>query len=83
MKQFCCPLAVPEMADSSKREIYRLLTGGEKTVGQLTGALKLRQPTVSYHLKKMREKGLVKAKKSGREVFYRINKVCPEGRICL
>ena len=82
MKQFCCPLAVPGMADSSKRKIYQLLAAGEKTVSQLTRALKLRQPTVSYHLKKMREKGLVRARKKGREVFYRINKVCPEGRVC-
>jgi DNA-binding transcriptional ArsR family regulator len=82
MKKFCCPLAIPEMADASKRKIYRLLTGGEKTVGQLTKRLGLRQPTVSYHLKMMKKKGLILSHKNGREVFYHLNKVCPEGKIC-
>jgi len=82
MKNFCCPLAVPEMAEASKRKIYRLLTAGEKTVGQLTQRLGLKQPTVSYHLKMMEEKGLVSSRKKGREVIYRIDKVCPEGRVC-
>ena len=80
----CCPFAVPQMAEPSRRKIYEYLSSkGEKTVGEITKKLKLKQPTVSYHLKKMRAGGLVRARKKGREVFYRINKVCPEGRICL
>jgi len=83
MNQFCCPFAVPEMNDPSKRQIYQILTQeGKKTVSQLTKRLKLRQPTVSYHLKKMKKVGLVISKKEGREVFYRINKICPEGGVC-
>ena len=79
----CCPFAVPQMADPSKRKIYEILTmEGEKTVGEITKRLKLKQPTVSYHLKMMEKEGLLKAKKKGREVYYQIKMTCPEGGAC-
>lgn len=79
----CCPLAIPQMADPSKRKIYEILAkDGEKTVGQLTKKLKLRQPTVSYHLKKMEKEDLLASVKKGRQVFYRVKMVCPEGGVC-
>lgn len=79
----CCPFAVPQMADPSKRKIYEFLSlEGEKTVGEITKKLKLKQPTVSYHLKMMEKEGLLKAKKKGREVFYQIKLTCPEGGAC-
>lgn len=79
----CCPFAIPQMADPSKRKIYEILTlEGGKTVGQITKRLKLTQPTVSYHLKVMKKKGLLTSEKNGREVYYRVKMVCPEGGIC-
>jgi len=85
MKNFLppCPFALPPMAQSSRRKIYQyLFFEGEKTVGEITKKLKLRQPTVSYHLKKMKKEGLVSCRKKSREVYYRIKFVCPEGGIC-
>lgn len=79
----CCPFAVPQMADPSRREIYAFLfSGGEKTVGQITKKLKLRQPTVSYHLKMMAKEGLLSSKKKGREVHFKVKMVCPDGGGC-
>lgn len=79
----CCPLAVSQMAKPSKRKIYEILaTEGEKTVGEITKKLKLKQPTVSYHLKMMEKEGLLGFRKKGRKVFYRIKMVCPEEGIC-
>lgn len=40
------------------------------TVGHLTQALSLRQPTVSHHLKVLAEAGIVEREKRGREVWY-------------
>jgi len=78
-----CPFAVPQMADASKRKIYEyLFSEGEKTVAEITKKLKLRQPTVSYHLGIMKEEGLLKSKKKGREVYYDIKMTCPEGGAC-
>ena len=71
------------MADPSRRKIFEFLyLKGDKTVGEITKKLKLKQPTVSYHLKMMEKEGLLKAKKKGREVFYQIKLTCPEGGAC-
>jgi len=81
--QPCCPFAVPQMAEPSKRKIYEILAlEGEKTVGQITKKLKLCQPTVSYHLKMMKKEGLLASRKKGRQVYYQVKMVCPEGGIC-
>ena len=85
MKHFLppCPFAIPPMAQPSRRKIYQyLFSEGEKTVGEITKKLKLRQPTVSYHLKMMKKEGLVNCRREGRKVYYKIALVCPEGGIC-
>lgn len=80
---FCCPLAMPQMSDPSKRKIYEFLSmTGEKTVSELTLMLGLRQPTVSYHLKQMEKKGLLESRKQGRKVYYSVKMQCPEGGSC-
>lgn len=80
---FCCPLAVPQMAGPSKRKIYEYLTTeGEKTVAEITRMMKLRQPTVSYHLRLMKKEGLLASRRAGREVFYSVRMKCPEGGEC-
>ncbi len=38
--------------------------------------LGLTQPTVSYHLKEMKDAGLLKSEKSGKNVIYFINTKC-------
>lgn len=82
-KIFCCPFAIPRMADPSKRKIFEYLYfEGEKTVGEITKKLKLRQPTISYHLKMMEKEGLLESEKKGREVFYKIKMICQEGGVC-
>lgn len=86
MKQdysFCCPLAMPQMNDPSKRKIYEYLSMmGEKTVSELTVMMRLKQPTVSYHLKRMEKEGLLGSRKQGRKVFYFVKMSCPEGGEC-
>jgi ArsR family transcriptional regulator len=85
MKNFLppCPFALPPMSDPSRRKIYQyLFSEGEKTVGEIVKKLKLRQPTISYHLKMMKKEGLVNCRKEGRQVYYRVKLVCPEGGIC-
>lgn len=79
----CCPFAIPQMADPSRRKIYEYLTThGEKTVNEITQYMRLRQPTVSYHLKEMKKEGILTSRRQGREVFYTVKLVCPEGGTC-
>ena len=61
----------------SRMKIYRFLRDkGENTVGAVVEIAKLTQPTVSYHLKAMRDSGLLKSRKSGKEVYYCVNPDC-------
>lgn len=74
---------MPQMSDPSKRRLYEVLSMmGEKTVGELTLIMKLRQPTVSYHLKQMEKEGILSSRKEGRYVYYSVKALCPEGGGC-
>lgn len=80
---FCCPLAMPQMNDPSKRKLYEVLSmSGEKTVSELTGMMKLKQPTVTHHLREMEKEGLLGSRKEGRKVYYFVKMSCPEGGGC-
>ena len=66
----------PELAalgDATRGAIARLLLEADDhalTVGRLTEALALRQPTVSHHLRVLHEAGIVEREPRGREVWY-------------
>src|SRR5436190_4478205 len=62
------------LADPSRVAIVNRLAGAEAVcVCDFIGALDLSQPTVSHHLKVLREAGLVEvARKRGTWVYYRL-----------
>lgn len=64
--------AYAALAEPSRRQILDLLRGGERSVGDLVGRLKLSQPGVSKHLKVLREAGLVEVRPHGRERWYHL-----------
>lgn len=74
----CCDLDdfVKAMADETRQRILNLLQPGEMSVGELTKALGLTQPTTSHHLAIMRRARLVFARREGKQVFYRLSPVC-------
>lgn len=49
------------------------LADGERSVGELTEALGLRQASVSQQLARLRAEGLVATRKDGQSVFYRLD----------
>ncbi len=59
-----------ELAEASRRAILGELRSGPKSVGEIVEATQLRQPNVSNHLARLRTKGIVKASKEGRQVYY-------------
>jgi hypothetical protein len=61
------------LADESRMKILRLLNQGEKTVGDLAERVQLGEPTVSHHLTRLREVGLVNLRMAGNQRFYRLN----------
>ena len=60
------------VADDSRRRILDLLVEEERAVGDLADRLALSQPTVSKHLKVLREAGLVEARIAAQRRIYRV-----------
>ncbi len=74
-----CANCFKSLGVPARIRIYAFLKDhGETTVSALVYLTDLTQPTVSYHLKEMRQLGLLLARKRGKEVLYRINENCPE-----
>lgn len=58
------------LADSNRIAILYELADGPKSVGSIVEALGASQPTVSRHLKTLRERGMLEAERRGGFVFY-------------
>ena len=50
------------------------LEDGERSVGSLARALHVSVPTASKHLRVMRERGVLDARRSGNVVYYRVTR---------
>jgi DNA-binding transcriptional ArsR family regulator len=61
------------VAEPRRREILQYLALQERAVGDIVAELRLEQPSVSKHLKVLRQVGLVRVRRSGRHMFYRTN----------
>ena len=61
------------VAEPRRREILLLLASRERPVGEIVVALRLSQPSVSKHLHVLRRTGLVRTRRSGRQILYRTN----------
>lgn len=62
--------AFTAIADPTRRRILDVLREGDCTVGALHARLPISQPTISEHLKVLRNVGLVAARRSGRQRIY-------------
>ena len=47
----------------------------ERSVGEIVDAMGMEQPSVSKHLKVLKDVGLVEARKEGRQMLYKVNAV--------
>jgi DNA-binding transcriptional ArsR family regulator len=60
------------LADPSRRAILEALTHGEAAVKDLTARFDISQPAVSQHLAALKDAGLVRGRRDGRCVYYRV-----------
>src|SRR6202035_1947115 len=58
------------IAERQRREILMLLRAGEGPVAELAHDLGMTQPGASKHLRVLREVGLVRARKAGKQRLY-------------
>ena len=61
------------VAEPRRREILSYLALRERPVGDIVIALQLEQPSVSKHLRVLRDVGLVRVRCDGRHKYYRTN----------
>lgn len=61
------------LSEESRLRILKLLEEKELCVCDLTAALEMTQPTISFHLGILREAGLIKERKEGRWSYYDLN----------
>jgi DNA-binding transcriptional ArsR family regulator len=61
------------VAEPRRREILSYLAGAERPVGEIVVALGMEQPSVSKHLRVLRDVGLVRMRCQGRQKLYRTN----------
>ena len=60
------------VAEPNRRAILGLLLSSERTVGEIERKLRLSQPSVSKHLRVLREAGLVSSRVDAQRRVYRV-----------
>jgi ArsR family transcriptional regulator len=67
------------LSDETRLRLLELLRDGEQCVCDLTDALDAAQSRLSFHLKTLKDAGLVTDRKQGRWVYYALNPEALEG----
>ena len=63
------------LSDPTRREILNILKNGELTAGQIHSYFDITKPSLSHHLKILKDAKFVLSKKLGQNVIYGINLV--------
>jgi len=77
MKTLATPVRAREfhaLADETRLLIVDLLASGERCVCELTEALDIRQSLLSFHLRTLKEAGVIRDRREGRWIFYRLER---------
>jgi ArsR family transcriptional regulator len=61
------------LSDETRLQILERLRAGERCVCELTDALDAAQSRLSFHLKVLKEAGLVSDRREGRWTYYTVN----------
>jgi len=62
------------LSDETRLEIVRLLSHGERCVCELQNVLDAAQSRLSFHLKTLKDAGLVSDRRDGRWIYYALNR---------
>ncbi|NIP31906.1 MAG: metalloregulator ArsR/SmtB family transcription factor [Candidatus Dadabacteria bacterium] len=62
------------LGDETRRKILKILSKGDKPSSKISSQFKSAQPTISVHLRTLKEAGLVKQTKKAQERIYSLNK---------
>jgi ArsR family transcriptional regulator len=61
------------LSDPTRREVLRLLRGGEMTAGELAERFDMTKPSMSHHFAVLKDADLVAARREGQNIYYSLN----------
>lgn len=61
------------LADETRQKIMALCCCAKVSVNEIVEKIEVSQPTVSHHLKILKDAGLVNSERQGKQVFYSLN----------
>lgn len=61
------------LADPTRREILRLLRGGEMSAGELAERFDMTKPSMSHHFTILKQADLVLTRRAGQQIIYALN----------
>ncbi len=61
------------LGDPTRLEIVKLLVGKEMCVCDIIDSFQVSQPTISHHLRTLKQAELVRDKKEGKWIYYSLN----------
>jgi DNA-binding transcriptional ArsR family regulator len=68
-------LGFEALSDANRREILRILSGGDKPVGEIADAMTISRPAVSRHLRLLKDAGLVAEEAQGTRRVYHLQEL--------
>jgi len=61
------------LSDETRLRVVKLLENGELCVCHIVAAVDMSQSRISFHLKILKDAGLVKGRREGKWMYYRLN----------
>jgi len=61
------------ISDPSRRRILKLLQGGSKTAGELSGSFTMTKGSLSHHFNVLKTANLVRCERRGQQIVYSLN----------
>ena len=65
--------AFKALSDPNRRQILKLLRGGNLSAGELAAHFEFTKATLSHHLSLLRQAGLVRVSRQGQQRIYTLN----------
>ncbi len=62
-----------QLGDPSRLKIFIILCHAEKCVSEIAEATQMTSPAVSHHLRILKVAGVIKSRRSGKEMYYKVS----------
>ncbi len=70
------------LADPTRRQILHILQEGDCTAGEIAEHFDISKPSISHHLKLLKQAGLVSSRRDGQHLVYTIETTVLQDLMC-